>query len=219
MTELHQRWLSLSGISTVLNLTPTQVKRLYNQKLLVRIGKRPQDYRYLDPTPEYAERLRLAAIMLSKTDVHINLPLTFLLTTREIAEIMGWTQQYAQVYLREKSIPNFKGKNRVRLYSVSAVRDLIWKRNGRGKFSKQMAPALIPDLINFFHRFKTAEEVVVPTDAAFAEDEALQKKIVWMMKQPSPQRETMLADFIEKMELAKRVVSETASLGESGTRQ
>jgi hypothetical protein len=206
MTELPQRWLSISGISTVLNITPTQVKTLYKQRLLVRIGKRPQDYRYLDPTPEYAERLRLAAVMLSKnTEVNIDLPMTFLLTAREVAEIMGWSLIHARHFLQDNKVPCWKGKNRAALYSVSTVRDLIFKRQGR-KLSKQQAPFLLNDLLGYFKRFQAEEEAVVPTDDQFAEDEALQKKIRWMMRQPSPQREAMLSDFLEKVELAKSAV-------------
>jgi hypothetical protein len=207
MTELHQRWLSLSGISTVLNLTPTQIKTLHKQRLLVRIGKNPSEYRYLDPTPEYAERLRLAAVMLSKnSQVNIDLPMTFLLTIREVAEIMGWSLTHARHFLDDSKAPCWKAKNRAKLYSVSTVRDLLFKRQGR-KLSKQRDPFLLSDLINYFRRFQVEEEAIVPTDAEFAEDAELQKKIVWMMKQPSPQREAMLADFLEKVELAKQVVT------------
>lgn len=207
MPDLPQRWLSLSGISTALNLTPVQIKTLYNQKLLVRIGKRPNEYRYLDPTPEYAERLRLAAVMLSKNSiVNIDLPMTFLLTIREIAEILGWTHRYAINYLEDHKVPCWKSKNRARLYSISTVRDMLFKRQGR-KLSKQRDPFLLQDLLDYFRRFQAEEESIVPTDAAFEQDALMQKKIKWLMRQPSPHREAMLADFIDKMELAKKVVT------------
>ena len=168
MNTLEQRWLSLSGISTTLNLTPVQIKLLHKQHYLVRIGKRPEEYRYLDPTPEYAERLRLAAVMLSKnSQVNIDLPMTFLLTIREIAEITGWTQRKTIRIIEDNKVPCWKSKNRARLFSVSAVRDLLWRRSGR-KLSKQMSPALISELVVFFRRFQAEEESIVPTDAAFA---------------------------------------------------
>jgi hypothetical protein len=223
MPDLPQRWLSLSGICTVLNLTPSQVKSLYKQKYLVRIGKNPPDYRYLDPTPEYAERLRLAAVLLSRNAAvtfKIDLPTTFLLTSREVAEIMGWSPRYAKVYLAEKKIPCFRfenSKKRALLFSVSAVRDMIFKRNGRGRYSKQLAPILLSDVILFYRRFQATEEAIVPTDAAFKEDAELQKKIQWMMRQPSPQREVMLADFLDKMELAKQVVEALRSPDDTST--
>jgi hypothetical protein len=207
MPDLPQRWLSLSGICTTLNLRPTQVKLLHKQKYLQRIGKRPEEYRYLDPTPEYAERLRLAAVMLSKNnEVNIDLPLTFLLTIREVAEIMGWGLSHARSYLAENKIPCYKSKNKACLFSVSTVRDLIFARQGR-HLAKQKAPFLLPEIIAFQRKFQAAEESIVPTDAAFKEDEDLQKKIRWMMRQKSPEREVMLADFVEKLELAKQVVA------------
>ena len=64
---------------------------------------------------------------------------------------------------------------------------------------------LLSEIIDFFRRFQAAEESIVPTDAQFTADEQLQKKITWMLKQP--QREVMLKDFLEKMELAKQVVT------------
>jgi hypothetical protein len=206
MTTLPQRWLSIHGICTTLGLNPSQVQHLTRKKHLVRIGDRAINFRYLDPTPEYAERLRLAAVMLAKSgcaNIPIDLPLTFLLTCREVAEIMNWGLRHARSYLAEKKIPCYKSKNRAALYSVSAIRNLIWKRNGRKQAGK-IAPMLLSEMIGFFRKFQIAEEAIVPTDAMFAEDAALQKKIIWIMKQP--QREVLLADFMEKMELAKQVV-------------
>ena len=204
MPDLPQRWLSLSGISSVLNLTPSQVKTLHKQKLLVRIGNRPQEHRYLDPTPEYAERLRLAAVMLSKnSQVNIDLPMTFLLTAREVAEIMGWSLRYARDFLEDTKAPCWKAKNRAKLFSVSTVRDLLFKRQGR-HLHKQKAPFLLPELVAFAKRFIDSETAIVPTDEQFKADAELQKKMAWMMKQPSPGREAMLADFLEKIELAKK---------------
>jgi hypothetical protein len=205
MNSLPQRWLSIHGICTVLGLTPNQVQHLARKKYLVRIGDQARHYRYLDPTPEYAERLRLAAVMLSKNnEVNIDLPLTFLLTIREVAEIMGWGLSHARSYLAENKIPCYKSKNKACLFSVSTVRDLIFARQGR-HLAKQKAPFLLPEIIAFQRKFQAAEESIVPTDAAFSEDAALQKKIVWMMKQPS--RDVLLADFISKMELAKQVAT------------
>jgi hypothetical protein len=205
MQNLPQRWLSLSGICTTLNLQPRQIKSLYNHKLLVRIGKTAEEFRYLDPTPEYAERLRLAAVMLSKNPVvNIDLPMTFLLTIREIAEIMGWDQRKTTRILEENKVPCWKSANRARLFSVTVVRDLIWRRNGR-KLSKQKAPMLLSDIIAFAKRFIDSETALMPTDEAFKADEELQRKLAWVMRQKSPEREAMLADLCDKLELAKQV--------------
>ena len=212
MPDLPQRWLSLSGICSTLNITPSQVKSLYKQKLLVRIGKNTPDHRYLDPTPEYAERLRLAAVMLSKnTAVPINLPLTSLLTIREVAEIMGWSLKHARDFFEDAKIPCWKSANRAKLYSVSVVRDLIWKRNGR-KMAGKIAPLLLSEIISFAQRFVDAETALVPKDEQFKADEELQKKMEWIMRQQSPGRETMLADLLEKLDLAKRISSLAASI-------
>lgn len=219
MPDIPQRWLSLSGLCNTLNLLPYQIKRLYNQKLLVRIGKRPEDHRYLDPTPEYAEKLRLAAVLLSKQAfINVNLPMSYLLTIREVAEILGWSLKHAQTCLAKYKIPCIKSSNRVKLYTAASVRNLIWKRQGR-KIADKTAPLLLSEMILFFKRFQAAEEAIVPTDSQFAEDADLQKKITWLMRQPN--RDVLLADFVSKMELARQVVAAlgTTSPGESDTRQ
>lgn len=206
MPDLPQRWLSFSGICTTLNLAPSQVKSLYRQKLLVRIGRRPQDYRYLDPTPEYAEKLRLAAVLLSKRyEFTIDLSMSSLLTIREVAEIMDWSLKHARDFLESNKVPCWKSKNRARLYSVSVVRDFIWKRNGRKQAGK-IAPMLLSEMISFAQRFIDSETALMPTDEAFKADEELQRKLAWVMRQKSPERETMLADLMAKLDLAKRVV-------------
>ena len=217
MPDIPQRWLSLSGICTTLNLGPAQVKNLYRNKLLVRIGKNPADYRYLDPTPEYAERLRLAAVLLSKrSDVPIDLPLTFLLTIREVAEIMNWSLRHARDFLEDNKVPCFKSANRARLYSVSVVRDFLWRRNGR-KLAGKIAPMLLSELISFAQRFIDSETALMPTDEQFKADEELQRKLAWIMRQKSPQRETMLADLMAKLELAKQVTAALHSPDDTST--
>lgn len=215
MNTLPQRWLSIVGIATELNLTTTQIKLLYKQRLLVRIGKRPDEHRYLDPTPEYAERLRLAAVMLSKQpDIPTNLPLTFLLTVQEIAEILGKTRSATAHILDDNKVPCFKSptsRNRAKLYSVTSVRDLVWRRNGRNTaVSKQKAPVLLKDFIAYFWRFQAGEDAVMPTDAQFREDAELERKLEWILRQPN--RDALLAQFMSKMNLAKQVVTTASQL-------
>jgi hypothetical protein len=218
MPDLPQRWLSLNGIATVLNLTPTQVKTLYKQKLLVRIGKRPQEYRYLDPTPEYAERLRLTAGMFFEgrhSGMRVDLPYSFILTSKEVAEIMGWSWQHADKVLRG-NVKRYKAPNRIVFFSVATVRSMIWKRHGR-KLAEKTSPFLLPELIAYAQRLIASETALVPTDEEVKADAEIQKKMEWMLKQP--QREIMLQDYLSKMDLAKRVLSATAGPGESDTRR
>lgn len=123
---------------------------------------------------------------------------------------MGWSIRHARHFLEDTKTPCYKSANRARLYSVTTVRDLIFKRQGR-HLAKQKAPMLLSEMIAYFRRFQATEESIVPTDADFERDAELQKKITWIMKHPSPQREVMLADFVEKLELARKVVSSLQS--------
>jgi len=102
-------------------------------------------------------------------------------------------------------VPFYQAKNKVVFYSISDVRDLIFRRNGRKRYSKQLSPFLLPEIIAFQKKFQAAEEAIVPTDAAFEEDAELAKKLAWMMRQKSPEREVILADFMSKIELARQV--------------
>ena len=120
--------------------------------------------------------------MLSKQAfINVNLPMSYLLTIREVAEILGWSLKHAQTCLAKYKIPCIKSSNRVKLYTAASVRNLIWKRQGR-KIADKTAPLLLSEMILFFKRFQAAEEAMVPTGAMFAEDAILQKKITWMMK-------------------------------------
>lgn len=198
--ELQQRWLSLSGICDVLGMRPTQIKSLVRSKLLVRIGK-PPDFRYLDPTPEYAERLRLWASM----DTQTNIPLKALFTVREVTEIMGWHISHGRDVMR--TIPATKVNGHTKLYTATQVRDLLFRRQDR-KHSQQRDPFLLSGLIAYFRRYYESEAAIVPTDSEFRDDDVLRKKLEWMLEQPNHQK--MMADFLEKIELAKAVVSQAS---------
>jgi hypothetical protein len=64
----------------------------------------------------------------------------------------------------------------------------------------------LPELVAFAKRFIDSEAAIVPTDEQFKADAELQKKMELVMRQSSPGREVMLADLLEKLELAKQVV-------------
>lgn len=209
-----QRWLSLSGICTTLGLNTTQINRLVKDGFLVTI-KANKEVRYLDPTPEYAEKLKLGEVLYSKQN-HFprDFDLVTLLTLRELAEIVGWTFRYAEKYCIEHKVPAVK-VGRYNLYSVATVRELLWRRSGR-KLASQLAPFRIQALIDWFLKSTTEAEKLIPTDREFIEDMNIQKRLAKMGKLPSPARETMIADFFRKLELAKTVsgivrASETSS--------
>jgi DNA-binding transcriptional MerR regulator len=216
LSEIPQRWLSITGICTVLNLTPSQVLHLYKKGFIVRIGDRPSNHRYLEPTPEYAERLRTAAVMLSKDRyINVELPITFLFTIRELAHLMGWSIYYARLYMQRNTPPCIQSKNRTKLYTATTIRDLIFKRHGR-KMAGKKSPLLLSEVIQYFHRFMAEEESIVPTDEQFKQDDQLMKKIKWAMKAKSPERETMLQDLMEKIELAKEFVNAVSQKPSAG---
>lgn len=202
---IEQRWLSIHGICSTLNLSKSQIYTLVRKKYLVRIGDVHTNYRYLDPTPEYAERLRLADALEGRE----NPSLKGLFTAREVAEIMNWSLGATRHFLSK--VPHVTSKH-CSLYSAAQIRDFIWRRSGR-KMAGRKDTVLLSELLAYFMRFREAEEEIVPTDAAFAEDAALQKKLQWMMEQPN--KETMLKEFLEKMELTKNVVQQLSSGVES----
>jgi hypothetical protein len=210
--ENTQRWLSLTGICTTLGIGHEHAKWMAKQGFLtVMWGDRRKTFtqaRYLDPTPEYAAKLKLGEALYGRLHpIPYDLDMKAMLTTREVAEIMGWTMKYAKQYLWKKDVPSVKvGQHQ--LYSILTVRKLLWKRNGRSaSLSKQKSPFLIRELIEFFLKTTAADEQEVPTDAQFAEDELMQRKLTRMAKLKSPERELAMKQFMDKMELAKSLVS------------
>lgn len=192
-----QRWLSIHGICNALEMTPDKIRRLVKKGLLQRLGEGP-DARYLDPGPEYAERMRLAMGMEMTTPLGAK----FLFTTREVATIMQWSFRHAITRLTK--VPSFRTKGSLNLYSAADVRDMLWKRHGR-KLADRKAPFLMPEILEFFQRYYDSETAMIPTDAVFREDEEFQKKLNWILKQPN--KEVMLADLLQKMDLAKKVLT------------
>lgn len=203
MSTSQQRWLSLDGICTQLGMTKRQVTFLVTKGTLVALGTGPKR-RYLDPTPEYAAKLRLGETLYDVTrPLPKDLELLGLLTVREVAAIMGWTLRYAQTYLwTRKKTPSIKvGVHR--LYSIAVVRNLLWKREGR-KQAYQKAPFLITHLIDWFLRYQQHYEEAVPTDVQFHEDDLMMRKIAHLMKFEVPRRDNAMRELWAKVELAKR---------------
>ena len=207
-----QRWLSLIGICNTLQTNPKHIQWLVKQGFLEYIPDRSnknQGSRYLDPTPQYADRLRLAEVIYRRrfplpADIDIDSKAIF--TSAELAVLMGWTPNYTDKFLFTHKPPCVKiggGKTGgLRLFSAKTIRELIWRRKGR-KVSAQKSPFLISELLEFFQKRMADDDV--PTDAQFADDERLQKKLTRLLKMPSPQREEALREFLAKVELAKEI--------------
>ena len=208
---MEQRWLSKTGICTVLGITESTLQTYVRNKYVVKIGKQP-NIRYLDPTPEYTEQLRLGqALHRKQNELPFDVSTAALLTLREVEEIVGWTNhRYAQKYITKHKIPSIK-IGRFHLYRVDTVRDILWKRQDRSKVSKQIGPFVISEIIDFFWKYYKAECEETPTDTQFEEDHLLQRKLNRMMRLPSNKREVALAEFMRTMELAKRVVAAAKS--------
>lgn len=203
MAEPIQRWLSLSGICTTLGMTQGQVKHLVKTKALVTFGV-GKDKRYLDPTPEYAERLKLGEALYGRLyPLPFDINLSALLTLREMAQVLGLSLHYVEKMVYRDKIPSIK-VGKYNLYTVETVRDLLWRRKGR-KLHKQLAPFLIPELIAWFQKETAAAEEEVPTDTEFGDDRLLQRKLTRMAKMRSPWRELAFKDFYEKVALVKQV--------------
>jgi hypothetical protein len=202
---MEQRWLSKRGICDVLGISKWQLRSLVRQKYLVKIGKPPND-RYLDPTPEYIEQFKVAKALHAKHyELKRDINFAALFTVQELAAILNISVFAARG--RAKKFPRIKGKGHSDLLTVNDVRNLVWRVSDRKQMSKQRSPFLLTELIAWFWKHYKAEFADVPTDAAFAEDALLQKKIRIMMNYPSPQKELALKSFLDTVEIAKQVVS------------
>jgi len=187
-------------------MSPGAIKRMVKERFLVKIGS-GERARYLDPTPEYAERLRLGQILHGKIlDIPVDLDMKALLSLREVAIVMGITLKYASklVYAKKQLKPMKVG--RLNLFLIEDVRDLMWRRGDR-ELSKQVSPFLITDLVDWFLKETRELEEVIPDDDAVLEDRQIRKKLVALSKKPSPLREMAIKEFMEQVRLAKTVAA------------
>jgi hypothetical protein len=196
----NQTWLSLSGICDKLRLSPVQIRTLEKKGCLAVIGKTKADKRYLDPTPEYAEQLRLGAIIHQRHfPVPAGLTEKALLTKGECGELLGMTPKKMEKYLQRHTVPSIRVDKKHFLYSPLVVREAMLKRSKK-TLSKQKAAFLLADMISLFRSRLSAELSIIPTDKEFAADEALQKRLSLIVT------EAQKADFARKVELARKVV-------------
>jgi hypothetical protein len=201
---VEQRWLTLDMLSSILRLPKPYIKELTRQGFLVTIGKHELK-RWLDPTPEYQEKLRLAAVIQGRVQfVPPDISEIALLSLREVAELCGWTLSYARIYVKRNPVPRFKVNPRLDLYSIRTVREILWRRQGR-KLSKQRSPFLIQELIEFVQREHARESADIPTDAEYAADEKIQRKLEAIVRRSEKDQEVAKEDFASKVELARKI--------------
>lgn len=204
---MERRWLNITGICTVLQMTEGQVNRLVKQGYLVKLpAPKKADARYLDPTPEYVRRLQMGEALHNNNALPIDLGSKPLITLREIAQILGHSHpKYARKYVAKRKLkPLVVGK--FRLYRVDVVRQLLWERQGR-KMAHQRAPFLLEELVEWFMTHQAFEASLTPTDAEYEADDRLQKKLERLATMPSPFREQAMREFYEKVALAKTVAN------------
>lgn len=210
----EQRWLSLTGICSILSTTSDHiwwlVKNGYLEMIPGKGNESKSGARFLDPTPEYLNKLRTTELIYGRRfpmPADFDLDSKCIFSRSEVGVLMGWTSRYThQFFARHKEIPCVKTctskTGGLCLYSAKEIRKMIWKKQGKST-TYQSAPFLIPGLIELFRSRFTNEDG--PTDAEFAEDAVLQKKLQRLLKLPREQREAAVKEFMAKVQLAKEV--------------
>lgn len=156
--------------------------------------------RFLDPSSEYAEHLRLGEIIHNRLyPVPAGLSEKSLLTTGECAELLGITPLMMNRYMRRHAIPSIRVDKKHFLFSPLVVREAMLRRSKRTAYS-QKSVFLIAELVELFRSRLSAEISIIPTDKEFAADEALQKRLSLIVT------ESQKADFARKVKLAQQVV-------------
>lgn len=205
---MDSRWLTIDETCTVLRLNRDTVKRLCREGFLPHIKARKDgsELRILDPTPEYQEKLRLAAMFLHSQypDIAV-LHEKALFTRKELDMIVGWKRKAGDHYLSLHRIPAVRVRYKMTLYSAETIRKLLWKRSGR-KLADGRSPIVLTELIEWFRKWESEQRSLVPTDDLLIEDEAIQRKLGFIARMSEADRLKAEADFTRKVELAKRVV-------------
>ena len=158
----EQRWLTLDMLCTVLRLQAAHIKTLAKKGFLVSIGgKGAVPTRYLEPTEEYKEQLRIAALLHMRAyPISTGITEKCLFTAGEIGAIIGKDSYQTSQWLgKKKKIPSYRINKTLHLYTVKDVRDLLLRRAGRVN-SRQRAPFLIPQIVEYL-RSSHAEDLKV----------------------------------------------------------
>ena len=203
-------WLTLDQISGRLRLTRDAVIALGEHGHLkviwgVRKSKKFSDSRGLDPSEDYAEQLRLAAIVHRKeypAPPYLNERAMF--TVREVASICGFSVEYTKLAFRRLKIKPIVVGPSLRLYSINQVREVLWRREKR-TLAKQRAPFLIKHLVEFFMKEDAAAKQDLPTDEQFREDEVIQRKLERIVEMAEDYQHQAKLDLARKVSLAKSV--------------
>jgi hypothetical protein len=206
-----QKWLSLSQIALLLGISESHAVWLARQGFLHLIwGNKKKDYqaaRYLDPTPEYAEQLKRSEMLYGRMyPTTKDLEDVPLLSSSEVAAILGITEKAAALLLWRWRVPHYISPHagHTNLYSVEAIRKLLWKKSSRST-SYRRSPFLLLDLVEFFRQKNARAEAEVPTDQQYEEDEMIQRKLARMLRMPYEYRLKAIQEFFAMMETAKRV--------------
>lgn len=203
-SSMDQRWLTLDALCSTLRLQPAHVRTLVRKGFLVAIGGgKGVPARYLEPTDEYKEQLRIAAILHMRAQpIPMGISEKCLLTAGEIGELLG-SKSAAKTnkWLNKHKVVGYKVTKALSLYTVKDVREALWRREGR-ILAKQRAPYLISEIVEYVRRIHAAETALVPTDKEFRQDDILLKKLEVL----AALGEDAQMDFAAKVELARKVV-------------
>ena len=211
----EQKWLSLTGICNVLQTTAKHIRWLVKNGYLEMIpGPTGNQWfvgaRFLDPTPQYAERLRTTEMIYGRRvalPAEIDLDPKCIFTRSEIAALTGWRLNYIELLTRRKKLPFVKAGTRrgaVALYSALTVREIIRHREKRST-SKQHSPFLLQHLITWFQKQQAETESLTPTAAEVAADDKLHRQIKKLLSLPAGEKTAAVRDLWEKVETAKAV--------------
>ena len=158
----------------------------------------------MDPTPEYAEKLRLGAALYHRAEpVPHDFQEMALFTLREMAVILGLTLRAMRVYVHRHEVPHYRINSHLCLYTAATVRDVLWKRQKKTA-AEGRSPFLLTELIDLFRRWN--EENPVHSNEEFLADDLVQAKLAQLLKQSEKTRDAAFADFTAKLELARKVV-------------
>jgi hypothetical protein len=206
----EQRWLTLDELCSTLRLKRSTVLELAKKGCLAVIwghsGRRVIDSRWLDPTAEYKEQLRLGAMIHQKNfPVPPDVSELALLTIREVAILCNWTIKTARNYVHKHQVEGIRMSKIHVYYPASMVREILWRRD-RKTMSKQRAPFLLTDLIEFFQKRLAAEGADLPTDEEFLNDDAIQRKLQRIADMDESDALKARAEFADKVTLARKIV-------------
>lgn len=192
-------WITFNELCTSLRISPRQAIALIRQDKIKYISwgrSYRTHYRYVDPGDDPNLHMQATG------EIEFDLKETPLLSSAEIAEIAGVSDNRVRALVRLGHLKPHRVNNRMNLFTPVQVRDILLKRERRTPSDrKPRVEAMIRWFLDYYQR-EHAESL---TREDVRREDEVERMLNRLMRLKGPQRKKAMREFWLKIELAKHV--------------